>query len=603
MARLARVTQPIFAGSASNNGVFGSAQANAGPGTDSNVLATIMGLAAWSAGWLSAVIGGSKFPPLEEFQAIDYVITSQLAYLFQQGIAEYDTGTTYYTNSIVVNGGTYDVYGSNTNGNIGNALSNATYWTKFGNLSSLGNAPNQFNGGVSTGSANAQVVASTTPATGLSLSNNGNVLIFTAGFTNTSATTVAVTSPAISATAVKKVSGGSLVALTGGEISSGNSIILIVNTTAGCWVLSNTLPIGTLAGLGISGNSGINDGASNYAPAIWNQASTTGASKTYALSDAGNLIQRSNSASAMTDTVPGTSGALANGLFFYIENIDASATDTVSAGSGGSFTFGNTTGLSAFIVHPGERCLVTAKGSGVYSITRVSFNVLSGPPALLSYTKLIAQSAVGATTMTAKFDEATVAVALGKTRHQIISQNLTLNLASSGAGGMDTGTSPTASVALHVYLIYNPTTQISALLGTNSGIGQTIYPGSLMPSGYTESCILGSYCLNASSQFTGFYQTNGVVSLTNGVNGFMLGSGLTGTGSITNAAISPPNAIRISGNANGSIDFGGDANFTGVCAPSNIQAPYSNVPMITPSTVFYEAFTSATIFVSGYELW
>jgi hypothetical protein len=128
MARLSRVTQKIFAASAANNGVFGSAQANAGPGTISNVLATIMGLPAWGAGWLSAIMGSSKFPPLEEIQALEYVHSAQIAYLLNQGIAEYDAGTTYYTNQICAKAGTYQLYGSITNGNLGNALTDAANW-------------------------------------------------------------------------------------------------------------------------------------------------------------------------------------------------------------------------------------------------------------------------------------------------------------------------------------------------------------------------------------------------------------------------------------------------------------------------------------------
>lgn len=124
MARIPRVTQTIFAGSASNNGVFGSAQD--GSKVLSNTLATLMGKPAWAAGWLSAVIGGSKFPPLEEFQALDYIETTQLAYLFQEGIPEWDVGTTYFTpTSIVKAPGTVQLFQSLVNNNLGNALPTA----------------------------------------------------------------------------------------------------------------------------------------------------------------------------------------------------------------------------------------------------------------------------------------------------------------------------------------------------------------------------------------------------------------------------------------------------------------------------------------------
>ena len=133
MARLPRVTQKIFAGLASNNGQFGSAQAATFNLT--NVLSAIMALSAWGQGWLAAVIGGSKFPPLEEFQAVEYVHSSQIAYLLQQGISEYDAGTTYWMNNIVVNPGTYQLYGSVTDNNTGNALTDPTHWQLLQNLS------------------------------------------------------------------------------------------------------------------------------------------------------------------------------------------------------------------------------------------------------------------------------------------------------------------------------------------------------------------------------------------------------------------------------------------------------------------------------------
>ena len=138
MARLPRVTQQIFAGSATNNGQFGSAQAATFNLT--NVLATIMALPAWGEGWLAATIGGSKFPPLEEFQALEYVHSSQIAYVLQQGIPEYDAGTTYFMNNMCAKAGTFQIYGSVADNNTGNALTNPTYWQFLADLSNVGGA-------------------------------------------------------------------------------------------------------------------------------------------------------------------------------------------------------------------------------------------------------------------------------------------------------------------------------------------------------------------------------------------------------------------------------------------------------------------------------
>jgi hypothetical protein len=120
MARIPRKTQKIFAGSASNNGQFGSAQTGAKLLT--NDLATLQALAAFLTGWNDATISGQRLPTLEEMQALHYITTTQISYLFQEGIPAWDAGTNYFTNSIVKKAGTYELYGSIINDNLNNAL-------------------------------------------------------------------------------------------------------------------------------------------------------------------------------------------------------------------------------------------------------------------------------------------------------------------------------------------------------------------------------------------------------------------------------------------------------------------------------------------------
>jgi hypothetical protein len=94
-------------------------------------VATIQALSAWNTGLRGSLLAntqGVNIPVLQDFNALMYVVTSQLAYLMQEGIAEYDATTTYYTNSLVKKSGTTQVYKSLTDNNIGNALSNGTYW-------------------------------------------------------------------------------------------------------------------------------------------------------------------------------------------------------------------------------------------------------------------------------------------------------------------------------------------------------------------------------------------------------------------------------------------------------------------------------------------
>lgn len=134
MARLSRVLQKVFAKNATNNGQFGSGQA--GTKIITNDPATIQALAAFENGWEDAIIGSKRFPPEEEFQSLNFLNTRQLAYIFQEGIPEWETGTTYFQKSIVKQTGTYRLYGSLVDDNVGNALSDPTKWQFLLDLSS-----------------------------------------------------------------------------------------------------------------------------------------------------------------------------------------------------------------------------------------------------------------------------------------------------------------------------------------------------------------------------------------------------------------------------------------------------------------------------------
>lgn len=119
-----------------------------------------------------------------------------------------------------------------------------------------------------------------------------------------------------------------------------------------------------------------------------------------------------------------------------------------------------------------------------------------------------AKMSVTAASATATFtaDELIVQTALGGRQYKLTNFNKIINLATNGAGGMDTGTVPAAGfVAL--YAIYNPTTQVSALLAVNatSVLAAEVYGGANMPAGYTGSALV-SVWKTASSQFSVGYQ-------------------------------------------------------------------------------------------------
>jgi hypothetical protein len=133
MARLTRQTLSLFgvSGPTSDFGQFGS-QAASSPVTTKNV-ATIQALAAWADGWQDAVALGQA-PYLQDMNGWMYVHSYEQCYSLQEGIPEYDAGTTYYIGGLVKNlgnSGYIEIYASLTNTNLGNALptrTNNTNW-------------------------------------------------------------------------------------------------------------------------------------------------------------------------------------------------------------------------------------------------------------------------------------------------------------------------------------------------------------------------------------------------------------------------------------------------------------------------------------------
>lgn len=135
MAKIARKNQKIFALTSGNNGQFGSAQA--ATKVLSSDVETLQALVAYLDGWNSATISSNKLPTLEEFQALHYISNYQLAYLFQEGVAEWNTDTNYFINSIVKKTGTYELYGSKVDDNLGNAPASGANWLFLGDLRNL----------------------------------------------------------------------------------------------------------------------------------------------------------------------------------------------------------------------------------------------------------------------------------------------------------------------------------------------------------------------------------------------------------------------------------------------------------------------------------
>ena len=85
--------------------------------------------AAWSSGWIDSIYLGTFAPYYQDRNAVDLVTFYQIAYLLQQGIPEWDSGTIYFEDSVVQNGG--GVYISLVDSNLNNippAGASNSYW-------------------------------------------------------------------------------------------------------------------------------------------------------------------------------------------------------------------------------------------------------------------------------------------------------------------------------------------------------------------------------------------------------------------------------------------------------------------------------------------
>lgn len=129
---LTRVTGKVFGGEAPLDeiGQFGSALL--GTKLNTQDVATIQALEAYSQGWGSAVIPSRNFPPMEEVTGVLKTISYQACYSLQAGVPVYDIATDYGVGDIVKvvsgNNDTLTFYISQTTPNIGQSLSDITYW-------------------------------------------------------------------------------------------------------------------------------------------------------------------------------------------------------------------------------------------------------------------------------------------------------------------------------------------------------------------------------------------------------------------------------------------------------------------------------------------
>jgi hypothetical protein len=324
---------------------------------------------------------------------------------------------------------------------------------------------------------------------------------------------------------------------------------------------------------------------------------------------------------------------------YQIDNPSAVVTQPAStaAGTAGFFTDGNpAAGVPATIV-PAEWLnavqeeMVNVLAAAGIAQSKSAFNQLaaairatSPPVGSARGVRMSVTAAAATATLTATELVVENAGGLG---FRLSTVNQSINLATVGAGGMDTGTAPVNGYVA-VYVIYNPSTGAASLLGKDAtSTAQTdVYSGANLPAGYTASALVAVWPTNASRQLSPGYQFDRefFFPFVSVLNTSSQAAALT---SLNVSSCVPPNAkscrgftfLTTTGGTNSTMSVAGSSgspagighqqmvgyNGTGLAFT---QMPFTDVPLITPQTIFYNAnissgtFGSAQLFLSAYKI-
>lgn len=129
MAKIERSTQEIFANQAGSRQITAFGTAKSETPTFTKELSEIQNTN-YLHGWAQAILP-DKAPFEEDMNALFYAITKQLAYIFQEGIPEYDPNTEYSQNALARGVDSNVIYSSVVANNLGNDLADTNYWVPF----------------------------------------------------------------------------------------------------------------------------------------------------------------------------------------------------------------------------------------------------------------------------------------------------------------------------------------------------------------------------------------------------------------------------------------------------------------------------------------
>ncbi len=346
-----------------------------------------------------------------------------------------------------------------------------------------------FIGGTSSGSANAQSVASLTP-TGFSLTS-GYRVTFTAGFSNTSATMLDVNFSG--PTAVNRLGPAGPEALTGGEIVAGNIIEAFYNGSLFVLLTESASSSG-----GVATRTSIATGATVDLGTVTTHNAF--------ITSSGGTITSFGSTATVTAPVYLISFAGANTLTY-------NATSLIIPGAGNITTAANDTAVVEYLGTGNWQVLSYTKASGAPVVA-----ILPVPAAF----KNLAIKVASNTTVTVTADFVTL---YDGTNTVTVPQSSTINLGTNGAvNTLDAGT-----IAIDtwyaIWVIYNGTT-VGALASTSA-------TAPTLPSGYTfkarvgwvktihgSATLYGTWQFGRRAQFVvGLAQTTSPVQIASGVFG------------------------------------------------------------------------------------
>ena len=251
---------------------------------------------------------------------------------------------------------------------------------------------------------------------------------------------------------------------------------------------------------------------------------------------------------------------------------------------------------------------ILAQGTDTASNTASTAGITRGAKAV----------STGTNTITFVANEAIVVSSTGNSASiKVTNLNLSCNISTVGAGGMDTGTISTGFVAL--YIVYNPITKTSYLLAQNTtGVAATsTYTGANIPAGCSYSGLVGIFPISALSTFavcslvnrTVNIQDTQVANITTAIAGITALS-VTATIPLNTIAVSGSLTLTPAGAGNTVLAVYADVNGNGkqwvevqIVAPL-FQVNAYQIAVYTPGNIYYNtpgiAPSSAKISISAY---